>query len=174
MSNRKRSCRHTGRRLRGVRIISDYWEREGRCARLIAQRIVGQMLPILSFGEQFPTSIGVMRSSLTAQRCHRAQATHSIHLLLPTFLFFPPYFLFLRRSHYDYGAELILLSEARFGFRYACKSRLDHNRRNPVAFTRGQSVLIEHAVFALQRSVMAVILRDCATVVFGAYFRLFL
>ncbi|BAR58462.1 hypothetical protein NK6_5303 [Bradyrhizobium diazoefficiens] len=33
------------------------------------------MLPKLSFGEQFPTSIRVMRSSLTAQRCHRAQAT---------------------------------------------------------------------------------------------------
>lgn len=90
------------------------------------------MLPILSFGEQFPTSIGVMRGSLMAQRCHRAQATHSIHLLLPTFLFFPPYFLFLRRSHYDYGAELILLAQARFGFRCACKSRLDHHRRNPV------------------------------------------
>jgi hypothetical protein len=37
------------------------------------------MLPKLSFGEQFPTSIRVMRGGLAAQRCHRAQATYGIH-----------------------------------------------------------------------------------------------
>ncbi|WP_354108170.1 hypothetical protein [Bradyrhizobium sp. S3.12.5] len=76
--------------------------------------IIGQMFPILSFGEQFPTSIRMTRGCLTAQHCHRAQATRSIHVLLPLFLLIAAYFLFLRRSHYDYEAELIFIPEERF------------------------------------------------------------
>jgi hypothetical protein len=81
---------------------------------MIERRIIGQMLPILSFGEQFPTSIRMTRSCLTAQHCHRAQATRSIHVLLPLFLLIAAYFPFLRRSHYDYEAELIFIPEERF------------------------------------------------------------
>jgi hypothetical protein len=83
---------------------------------MIERRIIGQMLPILSFGEQFPTSIRTTRSCLTAQHCHRAQATRSIHVLLPLFLLIAAYFPFLRRSHYDYEAELIFIPEERFDF----------------------------------------------------------
>ncbi|WP_026312756.1 hypothetical protein [Bradyrhizobium huanghuaihaiense] len=62
---------------------------------IIERRIVGQVLPVLSFGEQLPTSIRMMRGCLTAQRCHRAQATRSIHSLLPAiFCFFHLIFFF--------------------------------------------------------------------------------
>ncbi len=54
----------------------------------------------------------------------------------PKVLFFSPYFLFLRRSHHHYDAQPILLSGARFGFRCACKSRLDHHRRKCGTFIR--------------------------------------
>ena len=84
---------------------------------MIARRIIGQMLPKLGFGEQFPTSIRMTRGCLTAQHCHRAQATRSIHVLLPLIILVEAaYFLFLRRSHYDYDAELIFSREARFDF----------------------------------------------------------
>lgn len=84
---------------------------------MIARRIVGQMLPKLGFGEQFPTSIRMTRGCLTAQHCHRAQATRSIHVLLPLIILVEAaYFLFLRRSHYDYEAKLIFSREARFDF----------------------------------------------------------
>lgn len=84
---------------------------------MIARRIIGQMLPKLSFGEQFPTSIRMTRGCLTAQHCHRAQATRSIHVLLPLIILVEAaYFLFLRRSHYDYEAKLIFSREARFDF----------------------------------------------------------
>jgi hypothetical protein len=83
---------------------------------VIERCIIGQMFPILSFGEQFPTSIRMTRGCLTAQHCHRAQATRSIHVLLPLFLLIAAYFLFLRRSHYDYDRELIFSPEERFDF----------------------------------------------------------
>ena len=83
---------------------------------MIERCIIGQMLPILSFGEQFPTSIRMTRGCLTAQHCHRAQATRSIHVLLPLFLLMTAYFSFLRWSHYDYEAELIFIPEERFDF----------------------------------------------------------
>ena len=83
---------------------------------MIERRIIGQMVPILRFGQQFPTAIRMARGCLTAQHCHRAQATRSIHVLLPLFLLMTAYFSFLRWSHYDYEAELIFIPEERFDF----------------------------------------------------------
>ncbi|MDA9405886.1 hypothetical protein XH80_03650 [Bradyrhizobium sp. CCBAU 45384] len=117
------------------------------------------MVPILSLGEQFPTSIGVMRGSLTAQRCHHAKATHSTHLLLPTFLFFHPIFYFC------VGVIIVMI-----------QNQIYSTKRDSafVAPANRASITIGAIQCVLQKSVVAVILRDCAPVVFGAYFRLFL
>jgi hypothetical protein len=65
------------------------------------------MLPVLCLGEQLPTSVGMKRGTLSTERRHRAQALSGFHSSLPCF--FHLIFLFLRRSHYDYDSELILV-----------------------------------------------------------------
>jgi len=85
------------------------------------------------------------------------------------FWFFPLYFLFLRRSHYDYDAEPIFTSEARFGFRCSFKSRFNHNRRNPVLLIRPRQSSYREGVEAVPRlrsnglALLPVILRNSAT-----------
>lgn len=84
------------------------------------------------------------------------------------FLFFAPYFLFLRRSHYSYSSEPILLSEARSAFaavsnRASITMGAIHCVLSGSMSKRAAKAVVEHAVFALQWSAMAVILRRLRT-----------
>lgn len=69
-------------------IISDWWERRASHALLEtpAKDVISQMLPEFSFGEKLPASIRMMRRSLSAQQCHRAQGACGLHPLLPLVL----------------------------------------------------------------------------------------
>lgn len=89
----------------------------------------------------------------------------------PIFLFVPPYFLFLRRSHYSYSSEPILLSEARLAF-VAVSNRasitmgaIQHVPSRLMVGFRGQSGCRACRV-CTAKSLVAVILRDCAPVMF--------
>jgi hypothetical protein len=75
---------------------------------MLERRIIGQMLPILSFGKQFPAPIRMTRGCLTAQHCHRAQAIRNIHLLLPLFLLISAYLFFVEFTLFYFVASGIL------------------------------------------------------------------
>jgi hypothetical protein len=48
---------------------------------VLNERCTGQVLPVLRLGEQLPAPVRMIRGSLSAQRCHRAQAADVFHSL---------------------------------------------------------------------------------------------